>query len=153
MWGFNEEYDEKRDKIISNNRFRDSDVKASCYKTAPQNLILTATVIHSGSTLWFIKWLKFGLSAIKMYSKSHTYTTQNEKLKRDKNHNKYNLAGSFFPFFSLCVRCSYCFASLSRLRLQAFLTNLLPDSFWQSYRDKRGSEVRWSVCVCVVSAL
>lgn len=55
--------------------------------------------------------------------------------------------GFFFSFpFSLCGCCSYCFGLLSRLRLQAFLTNLLPDLYWLSYRDKRGLEVRWSVC-------
>ena len=89
-----------------------------------------------------------------MYSKNtHTQTKGETQESRKQKHDKYNLAGSFFAFFFLCVRCSYCFASLSRLRLQAFLTNLLPDSFWLSYRDERGSEVRWSVCVCVISAL
>lgn len=40
-----------------------------------------------------------------------------------------------------CLPCSF--------RLQALVTNLLPNWYWLCRRDKRGFEWRWSVCVFV----
>lgn len=52
-------------------------------------------------------------------------------------------------FFFVIVWLQLLFCLPGSFRLQALVTNLLPDWYWLCHRDKRGLEWRWSVCVFV----